>query len=220
MPYFMDKNYNYKRNKLMLAEYGRHIQEMAVGLRRIKDRNERNRQARAVIAVMGNLNPFLRDSDDFCHKLWDHLFIMAGFDLDVDSPYPRPTAATLDIKPQKMPYPQNNVRMKHYGKNVENILKSLAHSGNRHDTGQTLGNIARFMRTKSFEFNQEHPDNTVIIKDMKRLSDYGIEIDEAAIGNIRSEYRSNPQQYYRGGYRNNRPNNNTKGGKPFRKRTP
>lgn len=84
----MQKNYNYKRRKLFLPEYGRHIHEMVDSLMQIEDRRERNRQARAVIAVMGNLNPLLRDTADFTHKLWDHLFIMSDFQLDVDSPYP------------------------------------------------------------------------------------------------------------------------------------
>ena len=81
----MQKNYNYKRRKLFLPEYGRHIHEMVDSLMQIEDRRERNRQARAVIAVMGNLNPLLRDTADFTHKLWDHLFIMSDFQLDVDS---------------------------------------------------------------------------------------------------------------------------------------
>ena len=80
----MQKNYNYKRRKLFLPEYGRHIHEMVDSLMQIEDRRERNRQARAVIAVMGNLNPLLRDTADFTHKLWDHLFIMSDFQLDVD----------------------------------------------------------------------------------------------------------------------------------------
>ena len=92
----MQKNYNYKRRKLFLPEYGRHIHEMVDSLMQIEDRRERNRQARAVIAVMGNLNPLLRDTADFTHKLWDHLFIMSDFKLDIDSPYPIPSGARTD----------------------------------------------------------------------------------------------------------------------------
>ena len=99
----MKKNYNYTRRKLYLPEYGRHIQEMIDSLQLIEDRRERNRQARAVIAVMGNLNPLLRDTADFTHKLWDHLFIMSDFQLDVDSPYPQPTRQELTITPRRMP---------------------------------------------------------------------------------------------------------------------
>ena len=95
----MQKNYNYKRRKLFLPEYGRHIHEMVDSLMQIEDRRERNRQARAVIAVMGNLNPLLRDTADFTHKLWDHLFIMSDFQLDVDSPYRSKTAASATGRP-------------------------------------------------------------------------------------------------------------------------
>ena len=91
----MKKNYNYTRCKLFLPEYGRHIHEMVASLLEIEDRRERTRQAKAVIAVMGNLNPLLRDTADFTHKLWDHLFIMSDFQLDVDSPYPRPSRQDL-----------------------------------------------------------------------------------------------------------------------------
>ena len=139
----MKKNYNYTRRRLFLPEYGRHIHEMIDSLMLIEDRYERNRQARAVIAVMGNLNPLLRDTADFTHKLWDHLFIMSDFQLDGDSPYPRPT----------------------------------------------IDNLARYMRTKSYEYNQEHPNNEVIVKDLKQMSDGTIEINEEALNNLRSDYK-------------------------------
>ena len=120
----MKKNYNYTRRKLYLPEYGRHIQEMIDSLQLIEDRRERNRQARAVIAVMGNLNPLLRDTADFTHKLWDHLFIMSDFQLDVDSPYPQPTRQELTIAPRRMAYSQGRIAFKHYGKYVERMIGS------------------------------------------------------------------------------------------------
>ena len=112
----MKKNYNYTRRKLYLPEYGRHIHEMVDQLMTIEDREERNRQARAVIAVMGNLQPLLRDTADFTHKLWDHLFIMSDFQLDVDSPYARPSRQDLTVTPRKMQYSQERIAFKHYGK--------------------------------------------------------------------------------------------------------
>ena len=118
----MKKNYNYGRRKLFLPEYGRHIHEMIDSLLTIEDRRERNRQARAVIAVMGNLNPLLRDTADFTHKLWDHLFIMSDFQLDVDSPYPRPSREELTVTPKRMTYSQGRIAYKHYGRYVERML--------------------------------------------------------------------------------------------------
>ena len=166
----MKKNYNYTRRKLYLPEYGRHIQEMIDSLQLIEDRRERNRQARAVIAVMGNLNPLLRDTADFTHKLWDHLFIMSDFQLDVDSPYPQPSRQELTITPRRMAYTQGRISYKHYGKYVERMIAGLSEEKDRRTMARTVDNLARYMRTKSYEYNQEHPNNEVIVKDIKRMS--------------------------------------------------
>lgn len=185
----MKKNYNYTRRKLFLPEYGRHIHEMIDSLMEIEDRRERNRQARAVIAVMGNLNPLLRDTADFTHKLWDHLFIMSDFQLDVDSPYPRPTRQDLTVTPRRMAYSQGRIAYKHYGKYVERMIGSLASVQNPRVVAAAVDNLARYMRTKSYEYNQEHPNNEVIVKDIKRMSGGSIEIDEVALNNLRSDYK-------------------------------
>ncbi len=185
----MKKNYNYKRRRLYLPEYGRHIHEMIDSLMTIEDRYERNRQARAVIAVMGNLNPLLRDTADFTHKLWDHLFIMSDFQLDVDSPYPRPTREELTITPRPLQYNQGRIRYKHYGKYVERIVQKLSQEGRAESAGRTIDNLVRYMRTKSSEYNQEHPNNEVIVKDLKRMSEGVIEIDEETLNNLRSDYK-------------------------------
>ena len=184
----MRKNYNNTRKKLFLPEYGRHIHEMVDSLLAIGDRRERNRQARAVIAVMGNLFPLLRDTTDFTHKLWDHLFIMSDFQLDVDSPYPRPTRQELTVSPHPLRYSQSRIAHKHYGKYVDEMIRSLAGKSNP-EVNRTVDNLARFMRAKSYEYNQEHPSNEVIIKDIKRMSGGNISIDETAINNLRSDYK-------------------------------
>lgn len=185
----MKKNYNNTRRKLYLPEYGRHIHEMVDQLLLIEDREERNAQARAVIAVMGNLNPLLRDHMDFNHKLWDHLFIMSDFQLDVDSPYARPTRHDLEMKPRRLQYSQERIAFKHYGKYVAHMIEKLRDEGDRETLNTAIDSLARYMRSKSFEYNQEHPNNEVIIKDIKFLSKGGIELDEEAINNLRSDYK-------------------------------
>lgn len=185
----MKKNYNYTRRKLYLPEYGRHIHEMIDSLSEIEDRRERNRQARAVIAVMGNLNPLLRDTADFTHKLWDHLFIMSDFQLDVDSPYPRPTRQELTVTPRPLSYSQGRIAYKHYGKYVQRMIRSLAEERDGAAVARTVDNLARYMRAKSYEYNQEHPNNEVIVRDIKRMSAEAIEIDEVALNNLRSDYK-------------------------------
>ncbi|MEG1622870.1 MAG: DUF4290 domain-containing protein [Alistipes sp.] len=229
----MKNNYNYTRRKLFLPEYGRHIHEMVDSLQGIADRNARNRQARAVIAVMGNLFPLLRDTANYTHKLWDHLFIMSDFQLDVDSPYPQPSRQDLTVTPRRLTYGQRRIRYKHYGKYVEQMIGALSAEKDQSTVARTIDNLARYMRTKSFEYNQEHPSNEVIIKDIKAMSKGEIEIDEVAINNLRSDYKqhllprpqkgpqqyshaSHPQQKGRNNYvshnyqKNNRPHNSQK----------
>lgn len=191
----MKHNYNFERRKLFLPEYGRHIHKMVDSLLLIEDRAERTRQAKAVIAVMGNLNPLLRDTADFTHKLWDHLFIMSDFQLDVDSPYPQPTREDLQPVPRRLSYPQSYIPFKHYGKYVGKILKALTACTNSQTTASTVDNIARYMRVKSYEYNLDHPNNEIIIKDIKKMSDYAISIDEEALNNIRNDYKQHHSAY-------------------------
>ena len=143
----------------------------------------------AANAVMGNLNPLLRDTADFTHKLWDHLFIMSDFQLDVDSPYPRPSRQDLTVAPRRMPYSSGHIEYKHYGKYVERMIRRLADEKNPQVVTRIVDNLARYMRTKSYEYNQEHPNNEVIIKDIRQMSGGNISIDEAAINNLRSDYK-------------------------------
>lgn len=226
----MKKNYNHTRRKLFLPEYGRHIHEMIDSLMTIEDRHERNRQARAVIAVMGNLNPLLRDTADFTHKLWDHLFIMSDFQLDVDSPYPRPSRQDLTIAPRHLRYPQSRIAYKHYGKYVARIVDAIKEQPASPARDVAVDHLVCYMRAKSFEYNQEHPNNEVIAKDLYRLSEGRIELTEEALNNLRSEYKQHfsarPQKgaagrnqrmqkgrnqtHGNGGYRkNNRPHTNS-----------
>lgn len=185
----MRKNYNFTRRKLYLPEYGRHIHQMVDSLLMIEDRAERTRQAKAVIAVMGNINPMLRDTEEFKHKLWDHLFIMSDFQLDVDSPYMQPSRQDLEIKPKKLPYPQSRVMFKHYGKHAQRFVRRLVDVQHDHAVDGQMVDIARFMRTKSYEFNHEHPNNESIVRDIRLMAEGDIEIDMEQIANMRSDYR-------------------------------
>ncbi len=221
----MNKNYNYARRKLFLPEYGRHIHEMVDSLSMIEDRRERNRQARAVIAAMGNLFPLLRDTTDFTHKLWDHLFIMSDFQLDVDSPYPRPSRVELTVEPQPVPYMQHRIRFKQYGRYTAEVWRSLARREPSPQMEQETGNMVRFMRAKSFEYNQEIPNSEMIIRDVSQMTDGAITVDEQTINSVRTAYknpftpnRMRPQQNrrqnhyqqkgYSGGHKQNYQKNN------------
>ena len=114
--------YNTKRKQLIIPEYGRHIHIMVEQLLEIEEREERNKKAKAVIGVMGNLNPHLRDVPDFQHKLWDQLYIMSNFQLDVDCPFEKPVAEALEAKPERLPYPQNYPKYRFYGNNIKRMI--------------------------------------------------------------------------------------------------
>ncbi|MBA2330326.1 MAG: DUF4290 domain-containing protein [Chitinophagaceae bacterium] len=114
--------YNTTRNHLEIREYGRHIQKMIEHLLTIEDRERRQKQAYVVIELMGVLNPHLKNVEDFRHKLWDHLFLISNFKLDVDSPYPIPTPEKLRAKPDPLPYPKRYPRYSHLGKNLELVI--------------------------------------------------------------------------------------------------
>lgn len=190
----MRKNYNFTRRKLYLPEYGRHIHEMVDSLLEIEDRHERTRQAKAVIAVMGNINPMLRDTEDFKHKLWDHLFIMSDFKLDVDSPYPQPSRQDLTLTPKKLRYPQTRITLKHYGKYLHQFVEQLAKESKTKQVTHEMVNIARFMRNKGYEFNNEHPNNEAIVRDIRLLAGEDHEMDLSAITTMRSDRRVSGQQ--------------------------
>ena len=185
----MNKNYNYQRRRLLIPEYGRHIQEMIDSLLEIEDRDERTRQAKAVIAVMGNLNPLLRDTADFTHKLWDHLFIMSDFRLDVDSPYPLPTREDLAVKPEKLAYPQSDISHKHYGKNIVRVINRLKYEAPEVLESE-IGDVFRYMYGKSMEYNQEHPTAEMIANDIRNLSEGGINLDEESLKKVEMGQKS------------------------------
>ena len=115
--------YNSQRNYLSIPEYGRHIQKMVAYCTELADKDERNKVAHAIVDVMGALFPYLRDVEDYKHKLWDHLFIMSDFKLEVDSPYPKPSPDQFIEKPNKVPYPKGNIKYGHYGKIVQDLIK-------------------------------------------------------------------------------------------------
>ena len=187
----MYKNYNYLRRRLLIPEYGRHIQEMIDSLLEIEDKEERTHQAKAVIAVMGNLNPLLRDTAEFTHKLWDHLFIMSDFRLDVDSPYPLPTRDDLEVQPERLEYPQSAISHKHYGKNIVRVINRLKFY-KPEEVESELSDVVRYMHGKSMEYNQEHPTPDMIVNDIKILSENGINIDEEWLKNADIERKSAP----------------------------
>jgi hypothetical protein len=163
-------DYNTQRKRMELPEYGRNVQKMVDHIKTIKDRDERNRAAKTIISIMGNLNPHLRDIVDFKHKLWDHLAIIAEFDLDIDSPYPVPEITKLREKPKEIPYMQGEIRFLHYGRIIQLMINAATEleDGDEKEYLTTL--IVNQMKKSYITWNRSQVADEVIINDMRVLS--------------------------------------------------
>lgn len=176
----MDKveilEYNTERAKLIIPEYGRHFQKMVDHCVSIEDREERNKIAKAIISVMGNLQPHLRDVPDFQHKLWDQLFIMSDFKLDVDSPYPITSKETLQQRPDPLEYPQNFPKYRFYGNNIKRMI-DVAIKWEKGDLRSGLEYaIANHMKKCYLNWNKDTVDDKVIFNHLYELSDGQIDL--------------------------------------------
>ena len=166
----MSYDYNSSRKKLILPEYGRNIQKMVNHIKTIEDREERNKAARTVIGVMGNLNPHLRDVNDFKHKLWDHLTIIADFELDIDSPYEMPKPESLQSKPKRVPYQQHSIKKKHYGRSISLMIDKAMELEPGEEKDDLVRMIAYHMKKSYLTWNREAVSDEEIFADMKTLS--------------------------------------------------
>ena len=163
--------YNTERPHLIIPEYGRHIQKMVDHAVAIEDREARNNCARSIIAVMGNLNPHLRDVPDFQHKLWDQLFIISDFKLDVDSPYPKPSKEELAARPEPLDYPQNFPKYRFYGNNIKRMI-DVANSWEDGEKKDALVlTIANHMKKSFLNWNKDTVEDAVIFEHLYELSD-------------------------------------------------
>jgi hypothetical protein len=166
----MNYDYNTQRKRMALPEYGRNVQKMVDHIKTIEDRDERNRAAKTIISIMGNLNPHLRDIGDFKHKLWDHLALIASFELDIDSPYPVPEPAKFVEKPKQIPYRQGDIRYLHYGRIIELMIDAASEleEGDQKEYLTTL--IVNQMKKSYIIWNRGQVADEVIIANMKLLS--------------------------------------------------
>lgn len=174
----IEKDYNTRRPQMVIPEYGRNIQKMVEHAINTQDRTERNKIANAIISVMGQLNPHLRDIADFKHKLWDHLFIISDYKLDVDSPYPVPEREEIMKKPEKMNYPSTDNRFKHYGKSVVNLINKALELPEGDEKEALTGVIVNLMKKSYLTFNQDSVNDEQILDDLNTLSSGKLKVSE------------------------------------------
>lgn len=171
-------DYNTQRIQLKLPEYGRTIQKMVDYCCTIENRDERSRAANAVIAIMGNMNPHLRDVADFKHKLWDHLAIMSDFKLDIDWPYPLPDMELLNEKPQKLPYSDGRFKFKHYGKFIEQVLNKINDIEEPEKKNALTELMANHMKRSYMVWKKESISDEIVFKELSIIVKNSVEIPE------------------------------------------
>ncbi|KMQ65720.1 methionyl-tRNA formyltransferase [Chryseobacterium angstadtii] len=193
--------YNTQKTQLHMPEYGRIIQQLVERCKELATKEERSEMAMAIIDFMGQRNPQLRDEENYKHKLWDHLYILSEYDLDVDSPYPFPTREQLAEKPKKMEYPKLQGDFKFYGKSILQLIEKAIELEPGDEKEALIEVIANNMKKSYNVYNKEHVTDDVIFRHLKELSENRLDLT-----GIESLEKS---KIYYTGNNNNRNNNNS-----------
>ena len=187
----MDLEYNSSRNKLVISEYGRHIQKLVEHAMTLTDKAERQKMANGIIEIMGELNPHLRDVVDFKHKLWDHLFVISNFELDVDSPYEKPVIEKLFEKPEPLNYPNGKIKYNHYGKVIELLISEAINLEDDELKKKLVIAIANQMKKSYVNWNLDTVEDEIIFNQLMKMSNNKLSVPE---GTELSKFTPNPKQ--------------------------
>ena len=208
-----DLEYNSLREHLIIPEYGRHLQKLVNRCITLETKEERNEMANAIIEVMGNLQPHLRDVPDFKHKLWDQLFIISDFNLDADSPYPQPSKEELSAKPQSLGYPKSASKYKFYGNNIQIMIDTALTWEEGELKDALLYTIANHMKKCYLNWNKDTVEDEVIFKHLKELSDGKINLTskDETLSEIKNLLRKRPSgKSHNAKHKSNKSNKNFK----------
>ncbi len=190
--------YNTTRNHLVIREYGRHIQKMVEYLLTLEDREKRQRNAYALIELMGFLNPHLKNVEDFRHKLWDHLFLISDFKLDVESPYPIPTRETLKAKPNVLPYPKRYPKYNHLGKNIEIVIDKALKEEDSEKRQGFANAIAYYMKLTYSNWHKDQVHDDAIQQELTNITEGQLEFTNTPY--VKAYRPSQDRDRDRGGY--------------------
>jgi len=208
-----DLEYNTEREHLIIPEYGRHLQKMINYAKSRETKEERNKLANAIISVMGNLQPHLRDVPDFKHKLWDQLFIMADFDFDVESPYGLPSKEEIQARPEVLKYPQNHPKYRFYGNNIKTMIDVCVNWEEGELKEALKFTIANHMKKCFLNWNKDTVEDAVIFNHLYELSHGKLDLknsdeelsDSSSLMRSKSKYSNNKSKS-----NSNKKNNNKK----------
>jgi hypothetical protein len=168
--------YNSQRESIIIPEYGRNLQKIVEIVVNTEDRTKRSQLAHAVVDIMANIHSQVKDSPELRQRLWDHLYIISRFRLDVDSPYPMPDREVLTKAPERLDYPRKNMRFSYYGKNIENIITEITKYPDGDDKNELVENIANHLKKSYLTWNRDSVDDELIKKHFDELSQGKLEL--------------------------------------------
>jgi len=181
--------YNTEEDPMVISEYGRNVQKMVEQVMTIKDRIERTRLAEAIVEVMISLNPQIKELDNYEQKLWDHLYIIADYKLDVDGPYPKPEPENVNRTPEPVPYKDELIKFRFYGRNLQQMVEQAAAMEDSEMKTALINYIASFMVNTSRNWNDENLDNNAVINHLNTLSKGQLSLDPGDL-EIHIEHRA------------------------------
>lgn len=162
--------YNTELKPMVISEYGRIIHDYVDLIVATDDRNKRTEMAQGLIAVMENLNPSVKQQENYLQKLWDHLYIISDFKLDVEAPFPPPSKLLAQMKPEPIPYPEQKMKFRFYGNNIERFVNQALQIQDPEEQKDFLSLLASFMKASSVSWNNEEITDELIIKHIKQMS--------------------------------------------------
>lgn len=183
--------YNSTRDKLHLKEYGRHVQKIIANCMTMKDDEQRNRFAREIVTLMGQINPQLRNQEDFRHKLWDHLYAISDYKLKVDAPFELSSKEDVMKKPERLSYPQSEIKHRHYGKYMEQLVAQAIETDNPEKREWLMSLIGNFMKLVYQNWSKESINDEIVKNDLRTISDGQLQLGDEV--DINSLSRSNKQ---------------------------
>ncbi len=170
--------YNTARPQMIIPEYGRHVQKMAQHLLTIKSKKERTAASEVIIQTMTQVHPYAKDSEELRRKLWDHLYIITDYKLDVDGPYPKPSPDMFESKPKRLQYPASTLKYKHYGKITSELIKKAVKLKDGGEKDALVESIAILMKKAFMMWNKSSVSDSVIVKDLREMSQGELEIKD------------------------------------------
>jgi len=210
----MELEYNSEREHLIIPEYGRHIQKLVNHCVSLEDVGERNTMAKAIVQVMGNMQPHLRDVPDFQHKLWDQLFIMSDYRLDVETPYPKPEREVLQAKPEGLPYPKSASKYRFYGNNIQTMIDTALSWEDGDMKDALVFTIANHMKKCYLNWNKDTVDDETIFRHLTELSSGKLKVkDDEKLSESKNLLRKKPNKSH-----SFQKSNQKQGKKNYRKR--